>query len=106
MAASQKEVHDRSLQIYELEFQKKIALPFACLSFVVLAFPVGLFTKRSGRTVGFGIGVLVSVLYYGLLFAGQTLGFQIYLNPVLSMWLPNFIILISGTIMFILRLRR
>ncbi|MBI9100801.1 MAG: LptF/LptG family permease [Spirochaetales bacterium] len=101
-----KVIHDRSLQIYELEFQKKLSLPFACLAFVVLAFPLGLYTKRSGRTVGFGIGVLVSVLYYGMLFAGQTLGFQIFLSPFLSMWLPNFIIFAAGIFFFIVRLRR
>ncbi len=101
-----KEIQERSLQIYELEFQKKYSLPFACIAFVFFAFPVGLYTKRSGRTVGFGIGVLVSIFYYGLLFAGQTLGFQIYLNPFWAMWLPNIIIFILGVGIFLGRLKR
>jgi lipopolysaccharide export system permease protein len=102
----EKEIQERSLQIYELEFHKKYSLPFACIVFVFFAFPVGLFTRRSGRTVGFGIGVLVSILYYGLLFAGQTLGFQIYLNPFWAMWLPNVIIFMAGITVFLGRLKR
>ena len=102
----EKEIQERSLQIYELEFHKKYSLPFACIVFVFFAFPVGLFTRRSGRTVGFGIGVLVSILYYGLLFAGQTLGFQIYLNPFWAMWLPNVIIFLAGITVFLGRLKR
>ena len=103
---SSREIRDRGLQIYELEFQKKFSLPFACLVFAFLAFPVGLFTRRSGRTVGFGIGVIISIFYYGLLFAGQTMGFQLNIQPVWAMWLPNLLILTAGIILFIIRLRR
>jgi len=106
MINREKEIQERSLQIYELEFHKKYSLPFACIAFVFFAFPVGLFTRRSGRTVGFGIGVLVSIIYYGLLFAGQTLGFQIYLDPFWAMWLPNVIIFLAGIAVFLGRLKR
>ena len=101
-----RETRDRSLQIYELEFHKKFSLPVACLVFAFLAFPVGLFTRRSGRTVGFGIGVLISILYYGLLFAGQTMGFQLNIRPAFAMWLPNLLIFVSGVVMFTVRVRR
>ena len=101
-----KSVQDRVLQSYELEFQKKLALPIACFTFVFLAFPVGLFTRKSGRTVGFGIGVLISILYYGMLFAGQTLGYRVLLNPIIAMWTPNMIIFLAGMIVFMGRLRR
>ena len=101
-----KKILDRVLQSYEVEFQKKIALPFACFTFVFLAFPVGLFTKRSGRTVGFGIGILISILYYGILFAGQTLGYRVLLNAVVAVWSPNIILFLVGIIMFLGRLKR
>ncbi|MFP4550021.1 MAG: LptF/LptG family permease, partial [Spirochaetales bacterium] len=53
-------ITDRTLSNYELEFHKKFSIPFACLTFVFFAFPVGLLTRRAGRAVGFGIGLLVS----------------------------------------------
>lgn len=106
-AQKQSQVFDRTLQIYWIEYFKKYSIPFACLVFVVFAFPVGLLTKRSGRAVGFGIGLLVSVLYWSMLIAGQTLGMQRQeISPFISMWGPNFIVLAIGVLMFSVRLRR
>ena len=98
---------DRTLQNYELEFHKKFSIPFACLTFVVFAFPVGLMTRRAGRAVGFGIGLLVSTLYWSMLIAGQTLGINNpALSPALAMWLPNIVILALGGGALLLRFRR
>ncbi len=103
---SRKNVNDRSLNIYRLEFHKKFSIPFAALAFVVFAFPVGLFTRRSGRSVGFGIGLFVSILYWGMLIAGQTLGIRSGFPPALSMWLPNAVILGLGLLFFLIRWKR
>jgi len=81
-------------------------VPFGCLAFIVFAFPVGVFAKRSGRSVGFGIGLLVSIIYWGMLLAGQNFGFRLNFSPFLSMWLPNFVILAFGLFFFILRKSR
>ncbi|MFP4330625.1 MAG: LptF/LptG family permease [Spirochaetaceae bacterium] len=100
-------VFDRTLQIYRLEYYKKFSIPAACLSFIFLAFPVGLYTRRSGRSVGFGIGLLISVLYWSLLIAGQTFGTQRpEVSPFLSMWLPNVVVILLGGALFVLRWRR
>jgi len=102
----EKQYYDRSLHLYKLEFNKKLAVPTACFMFVLFAFPVGLFTKRSGRSVGFGIGLLVAVIYWGLLVAGQTFGLREKISPVLSMWAPNIIIVLMGIMAFIIRGRK
>ena len=82
-------------------------MPFGCFAFVILAFPLGLLAKRSGKSVGFGIGLFVSVLYWGMLFVGHTmLGLRLNFSPFLSMWIPNFIIVFTGTIFIIIRGRR
>lgn len=101
-----KKITDRSLQLYKLEFYKKYAVPFACLIFIIFAFPVGLFTRRSGRSVGFGIGLMISVLYWGMLFAGQTLGLRSGYQPFISMWIPNFFMLILGVFFFLIRMKK
>jgi len=94
-----RDLKTRSLHIYQIEFYKKFSIPFACLAFIFFAFPTGLFSKRSGRTVGFGIGLIVSVLYWGMLFAGQTLGFRLDTPPALTMWIPNILIITVGLIL-------
>jgi len=100
-------IRDRSLQIYWIEFHKKFSIPFACLAFTVFAFPVGLFTRRSGKSVGFAVGLMVAVVYWAMLIAGQTLGTQqLSYSAFLSMWLPNLLLLGLGALVFLLRRHR
>jgi lipopolysaccharide export system permease protein len=102
-----REITDRTLQNYEIEFYKKFSIPAACLVFVIFAFPTGLLTRRAGRAVGFGIGLLMSTAYWSMLIAGQTLGGN---NPqfpaVLAMWYPNAVVLLLGLVAFVWRSRR
>jgi lipopolysaccharide export system permease protein len=96
-------IDDTSLQIYRLEYQKKFVIPSACLFFALLAFPLGIGSKRAGRTAGFGIALLLSVIYWALLFAGQTFGYRQNLDPVLSMWMPNLIMFVATAVLWIFR---
>jgi lipopolysaccharide export system permease protein len=100
-------IRDRSLQIYWIEFHKKFSIPFACLAFTVFAFPVGLLTRRSGRSVGFAVGLMVAVVYWAMLIAGQTLGTQqLSYSAFLSMWAPNLLLLaLGGVVLFVRRHR-
>ncbi len=100
-------VTDRTLSNYELEFHKKFSIPFACLTFILFAFPVGLLTRRAGRAVGFGIGLLVSTIYWSLLIAGQTIGINNpEVSPALAMWAPNVVILVLGGAAYAWKARR
>ncbi len=103
---SNKHIGDQALQIYLVEYWKKFSLPFACFVFVLFAFPIGLFTKRSGRSVGFGIGLLVAVAYWGLLFAGQTFGIQKDSSAALAMWMPDLVIAFAALISALIKFRK
>ena len=70
------------------------------------AFPAGLFSKRSGRTVGFGIGLLFSLFYWCMMFAGHTLGIKSDINSFMAMWIPNFVILFIALVLYIVRFVR
>ncbi|TFG85159.1 MAG: YjgP/YjgQ family permease [Spirochaetales bacterium] len=93
-ALRDRSIRDRSLDIYRLEYYKKFSIPAGALFFVFLAFPLGARARKSGRTVGFGLGLLVSVAYWGLLIGGQTLGLRSSLSPFLAMWSPNLLVLL------------
>ncbi|MDC7238918.1 MAG: LptF/LptG family permease [Spirochaetales bacterium] len=101
--ASESRVTDRSLQIWKLEFFQKFSIPFSCLPFVILAFPLGLFSRRSGKSVGFGIGLFITILYWGMLVAGRTVGIRTFYPPALIMWLPNMLILLAGSVLYLFR---
>jgi len=96
---------DRTLQVYILEYWKKFSIPFGALFFVVLAFPLGMLAKRSGRTMGFGVGILIAVIYWALLLGGQTFGTRLSWSPFWSSWAANAIVLVSGLALWIARLR-
>lgn len=99
--------YDRSLQVHRLEYHKKFSIPFAAVSFVFLAFPLGLFSRRSGRGVGFGIGLLIATGYWSMLIAGQTFGTQRpEVSPALAMWAPNLVFLVIGAVVFVRRARQ
>ena len=103
----QRPIIDRTLNNYELEFHKKFSIPFACLTFVLFAFPVGLLTRRAGRAVGFGVGLLVSTIYWSLLVGGQVLGVDNpSISPALAMWFPNAVIALAGAGVFIWKVRQ
>jgi lipopolysaccharide export system permease protein len=92
--------------IYRLEYYKKFSIPFGALSFVFLAVSLGLLAKKSGQTVGFIFGLLISVLYWALLLGGQTMGMRLGHSPFWSMWFPNILAITVGVIMGLFRIRR
>lgn len=99
-------IEDKLLKLYELEFYRKFSAPFSCVVFIVFAFPVALVARRSGRLVGFAIGVIMSGVYWGLLFVAYRTGARMDIHPFVTVWIPNFVILGLGIIIFAMRLRR
>ena len=97
---------DQGLQSYRVEFHRRFSMPVGCLVFAFFAFPVGLRARRSGRTVGFGVGLFVAIVYWGLLVAGQTFGVRMSLSPGFSMWLPDAAVLAAGVGLFVFGRRR
>lgn len=100
-------IYDRTLQLYSIEFHKKFSIPFACMSFVVFAFPVALRTGKKGRAVGFGLGLMVSVAYWAMILGGQTIGMERPgISPFWAMWFPNLLLLALGTALHLRWIRR
>ncbi len=98
-------VFSKTLQYYLLEFYKKTALPFACLFLVIYAFPFSMIQMKNGRLVGFSVGIITSVAYWFLLFAGQTLGTRVEVDAFLIMWAPNIVLFCIGLLLIMIRRR-
>jgi len=97
---------DRSLLIHVIEIHRKFSVPIGAFCFVFIAVSLGLLAKKSGQTVGFIFGVIIAVLYWSMLFIGQTMGLRIGTPPFWSMWYPNIFFLIAGVILAIIKARR
>jgi lipopolysaccharide export system permease protein len=81
-----------------VELSKKFAIPFSCLLFGLLGAPIGVKSNRSGKSGSIAISVLIIVIYYILLIFMQNMGKIGKIEPFLSVWVPN--ILILGIIIY------
>jgi len=97
---------DRSYALYRFEYNQKYAVPFGAFSFVFLAVSLGLYAKKSGQTVGFIFGMIISCLFWALLIGGKTVGIRLGYSPFLTMWLPNIIAISAGSVLFAIRVQR
>jgi len=96
--------NDQSLHVYRLEYYQKFSIPFGALSFVLLAVSLGLMAKKSGQTVGFIFGVIISILYWALLLGGRTVGVRLGYSSFWSMWTPNILAASVGFVLFMVRI--
>jgi lipopolysaccharide export system permease protein len=83
-----------------IELHKKVSVPLSCLVFALLAVPFGIVSKRSGKSRGFTVGLLIVVVYYTLQLAGEALGETGKIHPVLAVWAPNMILGVAGLFFF------
>ncbi len=75
-----------------VEIWKKTALPFACLVFALIGVPLGITTRRGGKSASFAYAIGLILLYYIFLTAGTGLAEEGKLSPFLATWLPNIVI--------------
>jgi lipopolysaccharide export system permease protein len=79
-----------------VEIHKKFAIPFACVVFGVLGLPLGITNRRGGKSSGFSMSVVIVLVYWVMLSNGEQLAATGKVQPWLSMWAPNIILLVIG----------
>ncbi len=95
-AASDDPVRTRRLRS---EFQKRLALPFACLAVSWFAAPLGLMFRRRGF-MAFTIGILLVFIYYLLFVLGEVASLKGTLAPVTGLWMANAAFLVLGWFLY------
>lgn len=84
------------------EFHSRFTFPFASLVFAILAVPLGIQNRRSGKSGGFTVSLAIILAYYVLMSVVRTLAEKGTLPPVAALWIPNLIFLCLG--LFLLRM--
>jgi lipopolysaccharide export system permease protein len=84
---------------YDVEIQKKFALSFACIVFVMIGAPIALRFPRGGVGLVIGASVGIFALYYIGLVAGEALADRLIMSPFLAMWLTNILFLIIAALL-------
>ena len=87
-----------------VEIHKKFAIPIASIIFLLIGAPLGIKMQRGNMAVSMSISLMFFILYYILIVGGEQLADKNLFNPILSMWLPNLIVLAFG--IFILRFKK
>jgi len=88
------------IRAHDVEIHKKFALPFACWIFVFLGLPLGISTKKGGRTSGFTLSLVIILFYYIFITAGEKFAMDGRIPPWLGIWGGNIIFAVLGAWMF------
>lgn len=91
---------------HTLQLHLKFSVPLASFVFALLAAPLGIQPHRSASSVGFGLSMLVILVYYVLMTVGTALGQGGQLPPAVGAWLPNATLTIVGVALVIRSGRR
>jgi LPS export ABC transporter permease LptG/LPS export ABC transporter permease LptF len=70
-------------------FHQRLALPFACIAFALMALPLGVSTNRGGRSMGLVLSLILMFAYYLALIGGSRATSLGSFSPVVGAWLPN-----------------
>ena len=73
-----------------VEIQKRLSLPFACLVFGTLGVAVGSFWRRGGRSYGFILSLVIVFVYYICMHLGENIAKSGTAFTLIGIWLPNF----------------
>jgi len=88
-------------QYYRAELNKKYALSAACFMLVFLTFSISFFRVKHGRLIGFGLSMLIAVLYWYMLFFAQMQIFSVSFNPAFLIWAPNVLLFTIGLLLLL-----
>jgi LPS export ABC transporter permease LptG len=91
-------LHDRAASVdpvsarwYLIEFHSRFALPTACLVLAMVGIPLGLSSKKSGKSGGFVLTIALVFVYYFVSLIGVSLAKQGRVSPAFGAWLANLV---------------
>jgi LPS export ABC transporter permease LptF/LPS export ABC transporter permease LptG len=81
---------------YLIEFHRRLALPTACLVLALVGIPLGLSSKKGGKSSGFVLAIGLVFLYYSASLIGLSLARQGRVSPGLGVWFADLLFLLGG----------
>jgi LPS export ABC transporter permease LptG/LPS export ABC transporter permease LptF len=105
LAMSNRELLDHWRQSHNkaflIELHTRLSYPVACLVLMLVGVPLGISSKRGGKSAGFVLTILLVFIYYFLSSTGVALARQNKLPVFLGVWMAN--ILFGACGVFLLR---
>ncbi|HEY8998075.1 MAG TPA: LPS export ABC transporter permease LptF, partial [Edaphobacter sp.] len=89
----------RPARVYRIEVNKRFSYPFACLVLMLVGVPLGISSKRGGKSTGFVLTILLVFIYYFLSSVGIALAKNGKLSPFIGVWGANLLFATAGVIL-------
>ena len=87
-----------------IELHRRLALPIACLTLALIGIPLGITTRKGGKSSGYVMAILLAFFVYYLAFITLTgMARQRAISPELSAWAANGFFFMMGSV-FLTRL--
>ena len=87
----------KEIRRIQVRIQEKLTFPCACLVFGLIGSSLGSKSNlRSSKSQGFGLSVILILIYYLMSFIFSSFGVKGLLSPIVATWLPVFISLSGG----------
>jgi len=84
---------------YLVEFHRRLALPTSCLVLALVGIPLGLSSKKGGKSMGFVLTIALVFFYYFISLTGISLGRGGRIPPWTGVWAANVLFLIAGLVL-------
>lgn len=86
----------QSLRKHRQEVAERLSLPFAALAVTLAAAPLGVRSRRAGRSYSFAIGFIIMLVYYVLFVLMEPQSLHPQWDIILRAWTPNLVLLAAG----------
>ena len=84
---------------YQIEMQKRFAYPVACMVLMLVAVPLGVTSRRGGKSSAWVASLALVVVYYSLSLIGIALARQNWISAFLAVWMANILFASGGLLL-------
>jgi LPS export ABC transporter permease LptG/LPS export ABC transporter permease LptF len=81
---------------FQIEMHKRFAYPVACLVLMLVGVPLGVTSRRGGKSFAWIFTILLVVLYYLMSMIGVALGKQNWISAFFAVWSANLLFAAGG----------
>jgi LPS export ABC transporter permease LptG/LPS export ABC transporter permease LptF len=81
---------------FMIEANKRFSYPAACFVLMLVGVPLGVTSRRGGKSSAWVFTILLVVLYYSLSLIGIALGHQNWIPAFLAVWSANILFAVGG----------
>lgn len=89
----------KNARLYQIEFQKRLAYPAACLVLMLVGVPLGISSRRGGKSGGFVLTIALVFVYYFLSSTGTALARQGKIPAWAGVWEANILFALCGIVL-------